>query len=86
MAQTPDGGGHFTSATLRPRVVITDASQLALAEELHHQAQRACFIAASVNFPVGHEPTTRVADATPGTAAAASDDRPATAAPGEASA
>jgi len=63
MQQTPDGGGHFTSVTLRPRVVITDAAQLALAEELHHEASRMCFIASSVNFPVGHEPTT-VAEAT----------------------
>ena len=60
MAQTPDGGGHFTSVTLRPRIEITDAAQLALAEELHHEAQRMCFIASSVNFPVGHEPTIAV--------------------------
>lgn len=56
MEQTPDGG-HFTSVTLRPRVVITDASQLDLANELHHEAAKGCFIAASVNFPVLHEPT-----------------------------
>lgn len=60
MRQTADGGGHFTSATLRPRVVITDAAQLGLAEELHAEAARMCFIASSVNFPVGHEPTTEV--------------------------
>lgn len=58
MAQTPDGGGHFTSVTLRPRVEITDAAQLALAEELHAEASRMCFIASSVNFPVGHDVTT----------------------------
>ncbi|HEY0249807.1 MAG TPA: OsmC family protein [Gryllotalpicola sp.] len=60
MQQTPDGGGHFTSVTLRPRVVITDAAQLELAEGLHHEAAQKCFIAASVNFPVGHEPVTSV--------------------------
>jgi organic hydroperoxide reductase OsmC/OhrA len=60
MAQTPDGGGHFTQVTLRPRIEITDAAQLALAEELHAEASRMCFIASSVNFPVGHEPTTTV--------------------------
>ncbi|GAA4180853.1 OsmC family protein [Gryllotalpicola koreensis] len=60
MAQTPDGGGHFTSVTLRPRIEITDAAQLALAEELHAEASRMCFIASSVNFPVEHEPTTTV--------------------------
>jgi len=59
MEQTPEGG-HFTSVTLRPRVVITDASQLALANELHHEAAKGCFIAASVNFPVLHEPAAEV--------------------------
>ncbi|WP_022884195.1 OsmC family protein [Glaciibacter superstes] len=54
-------GGRFTSATLRPRVTITDASQVALAQSLHEEAERNCFIAASVNFPVGHEPETVVA-------------------------
>lgn len=60
MAQTPDGGGHFTSVTLRPRIEITDAAQLTLAEELHHEAQRMCFIASSVNFPVEHLPAIAV--------------------------
>lgn len=55
MEQTHDGGGHFTSATLRPRVTIS-AGDLALALELHHEASEKCFIAASVNFPVMHEP------------------------------
>ena len=51
-------GGHFTSATLRPRVRISDASQLELAESLHAEAARLCFIAASVAFPIGVEPVT----------------------------
>ena len=55
MEQTHDGGGHFTTATLRPRVTIS-AGDLALATELHHEASAKCFIAASVNFPVMHEP------------------------------
>ncbi|GAA4183809.1 OsmC family protein [Gryllotalpicola kribbensis] len=87
MAQTPDGGGHFTSVTLRPRVVITDASQLALAEELHREAQRMCFIASSVNFPVGHEPQITVAAPAAGAAAGGAEAvGSATAAPGAASA
>jgi organic hydroperoxide reductase OsmC/OhrA len=61
MQQTDDGGGHFTSVTLRPRVTISDPSQSELAESLHAEAARECFIAASVNFPVGHEATTVVA-------------------------
>ena len=56
MEQTSNGGGHFTSATLRPRVTIADPAQAELAMSLHHPAAEKCFIAASVNFPVGHEP------------------------------
>jgi organic hydroperoxide reductase OsmC/OhrA len=56
MRQTPDGGGHFTSVTLRPRVTIS-AGDPELAQSLHAEASAKCFIAASVNFPVTHEPT-----------------------------
>ncbi|MEY2847860.1 MAG: hypothetical protein RI885_525 [Actinomycetota bacterium] len=59
MRQTADGGGHFTSVTLRPRVIVRDASTVALALALHAEASSKCFIAASVNFPVGHEPDVR---------------------------
>jgi organic hydroperoxide reductase OsmC/OhrA len=62
MATTADGGGHFTAATLRPRVTIADPAQVDLAQSLHAEAAKACFIAASVNFPIGHEPVTRVAE------------------------
>lgn len=62
MEQTSNGGGRFTSVTLRPRVTLADASQQALADELHHEASEKCFIAASVNFPVLHEPSSLVAD------------------------
>ncbi|TXN28513.1 OsmC family protein [Lacisediminihabitans profunda] len=55
MVQTADGGGHFTSATLRPIVTISSGDP-ALALELHHEAGAKCFIANSVNFPVLHEP------------------------------
>ncbi len=55
MEQTPDGGGHFTSVTLRPVVTIASGDP-ALARRLHHEASRKCFIANSVNFPVRHEP------------------------------
>lgn len=55
------GGGRITSATLRPRVVVADASTAERAGELHAEAARSCFVAASVAFPVHHEPTTVVA-------------------------
>lgn len=56
MEQTNDGGGRFTSATLRPRVTIADPAQAELAAALHGPAGAKCFIAASVNFPVLHAP------------------------------
>jgi organic hydroperoxide reductase OsmC/OhrA len=56
MVQTNDGGGHFTEATLRPRVTVADPGQIALAQSLHAEAAGLCFIAASVNFPVHHAP------------------------------
>jgi organic hydroperoxide reductase OsmC/OhrA len=53
--------GRFTSATLRPVVTIS-AGDPRLARELHESAGRKCFIAASLNFPIAHEPTILVAD------------------------
>lgn len=55
MEQTANGGGRFTSATLRPVVTIS-AGDPAVALAIHREASEKCFIAASVNFPVGHEP------------------------------
>ncbi len=60
--QTDDAGsGRFTSATLRPRVLVADAAHVELANSLHAEASRLCFIANSVNFPVGHEPAAAAA-------------------------
>jgi len=50
-----DGGGRFTSVTLRPRIRLA-AGDPQTARELHHRAHELCFIASSVNFPVGVEP------------------------------
>ena len=49
------GGGAFREVTLRPRVVVADASMHEAAAAAHHQAHEWCFIANSVNFPVHHE-------------------------------
>ncbi|HWJ07956.1 MAG TPA: OsmC family protein [Nocardioides sp.] len=62
MAQVGQGG-HFTEVLLRPRVVVADASMVDTAREIHAEASRNCFIAASVNFPVRHEPVVVVAPA-----------------------
>lgn len=55
MAETPDGGGHFTEVTLYPVVTVADSSMIGLANQLHERANALCFIANSVNFPVHHQ-------------------------------
>ena len=50
-------GGYFTEVALNIAVTITDATKKQRAEELHHDANKACFIANSVNFPVKHNVT-----------------------------
>jgi organic hydroperoxide reductase OsmC/OhrA len=62
MEQTADGSGHYTSDTLRPVVTISSGDP-DLALSLHHEASLKCFIANSMNFPVGHEPRIVVASA-----------------------
>jgi organic hydroperoxide reductase OsmC/OhrA len=54
-----DNGGQFTQVTLRPEVTI-ESGDVELAVSLHREASEKCFIAASVNFPVHHEPTVRL--------------------------
>ncbi|WP_432095952.1 OsmC family protein [Streptomyces sp. bgisy100] len=61
MAETPDGGGHFTEVVLRPRVTVTSPEMIDKATDLHAAANEKCFIARSVNFPVRHEPVVGVA-------------------------
>ena len=63
MAETSDGGGHFTEVVLRPKVTVADEGMAAKARELHEEASEKCFIASSVNFPVRHEPSVTVAGA-----------------------
>ena len=55
MREADDGGGRFEEVVLRPVVTAERA------EALHREASERCFIAASVNFPVRHEPRTMVA-------------------------
>lgn len=57
MAENPDGSGQLTEVTLHPVVKVKDSAMNAKASELHHQAEKMCFIARSVNFPVHHQPT-----------------------------
>ncbi|HEX7691623.1 MAG TPA: OsmC family protein [Sediminibacterium sp.] len=60
MEETADGGGHFTEVVLHPVVSVADVSMQEQAAALHHKAHSLCFIARSVNFPVTHQPVTRV--------------------------
>jgi len=57
MIETSDGGGKFTEVTLNPVVTVADESMIDKANELHSKANKLCFIASSVNFPVKHNPT-----------------------------
>ena len=56
-----DAGGAFSEVMLRPQVIIAAGHDRDLALRLHHQAHADCFIAASMNFPVRHEPVISVA-------------------------
>ena len=57
MQEEKDGSGQFSEATLNPRVTVHDESMISKANALHHEANKLCFIARSVNFPVHHKPT-----------------------------
>jgi organic hydroperoxide reductase OsmC/OhrA len=56
LVTTSDGGGRIREVVLHPVVTIS-AGDPARAAALHAEANRLCFIASSVNFPVRHEPT-----------------------------
>lgn len=56
MEEQNDGGGSFKSVTLHPMVTITDPEKIEKAMQLHSEANKLCFIARSVNFPVSHLP------------------------------
>jgi organic hydroperoxide reductase OsmC/OhrA len=57
MTEEKDGSGQFTEATLNPKVAVLQESMVEKANALHHEANKLCFIARSVNFPVHHHPT-----------------------------
>ncbi len=57
MLESPDGSGRFEEICLYPTIIITDKTMIQRAIELHHEANKVCFIANSVNFPIRHFPT-----------------------------
>jgi organic hydroperoxide reductase OsmC/OhrA len=61
MTEDGAGGGRFTEIVLHPQVIISAASDPAVAERIHADASGACFIASSLSVPVQHEVHTVVA-------------------------
>lgn len=57
MSLDESGNGKFTEVVLKPRVKIQNPDKSNLANLLHQEAHKACFIAKSVNFPVLNNPT-----------------------------
>ncbi|MDT8327525.1 MAG: OsmC family protein [Roseovarius sp.] len=47
-----NGANRFLRATLRPSISVPAGTDLEKADSLHHEIQKTCFIARSVNFPV----------------------------------
>jgi organic hydroperoxide reductase OsmC/OhrA len=54
------GGASFTGVTLQPVVEVADESMAQPSLRLHTEANKMCFLARSMNFPVVHEPQVRV--------------------------
>lgn len=63
MEESADGSGKFREVTLYPVVLIADKNHIQLAETLHAEANKMCFIANSLNFPVKHQPSTKAENA-----------------------
>lgn len=60
LTEKSGGGGSFSEVMLHPIVTVKEVSMIDKANELHHKARKFCFIANSVNFPVLHNPLSRV--------------------------
>ena len=56
MIESAGGSGRFQEITLHPTIVVTEKAMIEKAVELHHAANKLCFIANSLNFPVKHSP------------------------------
>ncbi len=54
MSEDEDGGGRFTTVTLRPHIVIAQAASIEAARQLHHAAGEKCFIANSVTVKISY--------------------------------
>ncbi len=59
MEETAQGSSRFTDVLLRPQV-IGAGGDVKLADRLHEEAHKFCFIGNSVNFPVRCELSTDI--------------------------
>ena len=60
MVETSNGGGQFTEVTLNPIVTVAEKHMVNKPNDLHKKANEQFFIANSVNFPVRHNPKTKI--------------------------
>lgn len=60
--EQPDGSGHFSKITLHPEVVINASGNVELANQLHAEANKMCFIANTLKCPVEHIATCKVSE------------------------
>lgn len=56
MIENKDGSGRFTEISLHPTIIIQSNNNIELANSLHHEANKKCFIANTLNIPVLHFP------------------------------
>jgi organic hydroperoxide reductase OsmC/OhrA len=56
MVESADGSGRFEEVSLNPIIVVSEKAMIEKAISLHHDANKICFIANSINFPVKHFP------------------------------
>jgi len=56
MEENQDGSGQFSAVTLQPKVAVAEQRMVEKALHLHEEANKMCFIARSMKFPVLHKP------------------------------
>jgi organic hydroperoxide reductase OsmC/OhrA len=60
MMEKKDGSGQFIEVNLNPEIVVADTGMIERAISIHQEANKMCFIANSVHFPIHHHPTITV--------------------------
>ncbi len=60
MIEKDNGIGSFSEVILNPIVTVSEENMVEKAHELHHEANKMCFIANSCNFPIRHNSQIKV--------------------------